>query len=120
MSCEVEYTDEFEAWWDSLDEDEQESVRGVVDLLVALGAELSFPHSSKIHGSRHPHMRELRVQHRGDPYRVLYAFDPLRSAILLIGGNKRGDGLFYRRMVPLAERLYDQHLRELERERKHW
>jgi hypothetical protein len=59
-------------------------------------------------------MRELRIQHRGEPYRVFYAFDPRRSAILLIGGNKTGDDQFYERMVPQADRIYDQHLRELE------
>jgi hypothetical protein len=53
----------------------------------------------------------LRVQHRGEPYRVFYAFDPRRSAILLIGGNKTGDDQFYERMVPV---IYDEHLRELE------
>ena len=60
-------------------------------------------------------MRELRVQHGGDPYRVLYAFDPRRTAILLIGGNKSGDDRFYERMVPIADRIYDQHLEELKR-----
>ncbi len=59
-------------------------------------------------------MRELRIQHRGEPYRVFYAFDPRRSAILLIGGNKTGDDQFYQRMVPIADRIYDEHLRELE------
>ena len=119
MECEVEFTDEFEAWWDSLDADEQDSVNDGVNMLEDLGPELEYPWSSKIYGSRHSHMRELRVQHRGDPYRVLYAFNPLRNAILLIGGNKTGDGRFYRRMVPIADALYDEHLRELERERNH-
>ena len=59
-------------------------------------------------------MRELQIQHRGEPYRVFYAFDPRRSAILLIGGNKTGDDQFYQRMVPIADRIYDEHLRELE------
>lgn len=58
-------------------------------------------------------MRELRKQHRGDPYRVLYAFDPRRTAILLIGGNKVGDDRWYERFVPIADNLYDEHLLEL-------
>lgn len=58
-------------------------------------------------------MRELRVQHRGDPYRLLYAFDPRRTALLLIGGNKAGDNRFYERLIALADRLYDEHLRQL-------
>ena len=59
---------------------------------------------------------ELRVQHRGEPYRVLFAFDPRRTAILLIGGNKAGDKLWYDKMIPLADRLYERYLEELRKE----
>jgi hypothetical protein len=58
-------------------------------------------------------MRELRVQHAGRPYRVLYAFDPRRTAILLIGGDKTGQNRWYDRYVPLADRIYDEHLKTL-------
>lgn len=58
-------------------------------------------------------MRELRIQHRGAPYRVLYAFDPRRRAILLIGGFKMGDDRWYEKMVPIADDLYDEHLGEI-------
>lgn len=61
-------------------------------------------------------MRELRIQHQGRPYRSLYAFDPRRTAILLIGGDKTGDDLWYERMVPVADCLYDEHLLQLKRE----
>ena len=61
-------------------------------------------------------MRELRVQYAGEPYRIFYAFDPRRTAILLIGGGKVGDDRFYERMVPLADRLYDAYLVEIRRE----
>jgi hypothetical protein len=114
MSWEVEFTDEFGSWWDDLDQDEQDSIDQGVGLLEARGPALPFPYSSDINGSKHGNMRELRIQHRGEPYRVFYAFDPRRSAILLIGGNKTGDGQFYERMVPKADRIYDEHLRELE------
>jgi hypothetical protein len=59
-------------------------------------------------------MRELRVQHQGRPYRVLYAFDPERNAVLLIGGDKTGNEQWYETSVPLADRLYERHLIELE------
>jgi hypothetical protein len=114
MSWEVEFTEEFGSWWDDLDEDEQDSIDQGVGLLEARGPSLPFPYSSDINGSKHGNMRELRIQHRGEPYRVFYAFDPRRSAILLIGGNKTGDDQFYERMVPQADRIYDEHLRELE------
>ena len=63
-------------------------------------------------------MRELRVQVGGDAYRIFYAFDPRRVAILLIGGDKAGDDRFYERMIPIADRVYDEHLKELEKERR--
>jgi hypothetical protein len=61
-------------------------------------------------------MRELRVQHQGRPYRVLYVFDPRRVAILLLGGDKTGDDRWYERNVPLADRLYDNYLAGIKEE----
>jgi len=57
-------------------------------------------------------MRELRVQHKGVPYRVLYAFDPRRVALLLLGGTKVGDDRWYERFVPRADALFDAHLKD--------
>jgi hypothetical protein len=61
-------------------------------------------------------MRELRTQHQGRPFRTLYAFDPRRHAILLIGGDKTGNDRWYEVHVPLADRLYEDHLRQLREE----
>ena len=61
-------------------------------------------------------MRELRAQSRGRPVRVLYAFDPRRTSILLIGGDKTGNDRFYEQHVPVADDLYDTHLRTLRQE----
>lgn len=116
---EVEYTDEFGAWWDRLTEAEQISVATFVGLLEQHGTALGHPHSSGIAGSRHGHMRELRVQHRGKPYRILYAFDARRAAILLLGGDKTGDNRWYDTHVPVADKLYDEHLRTLLKEDRH-
>jgi hypothetical protein len=60
-------------------------------------------------------MRELRIQHRGEPFRVLYAFDPRRTAVLLVGGRKTGERRWYDRMVRAADRLFDEHLDDLKR-----
>jgi hypothetical protein len=113
----VEYTDEFGLWWDSLTEAEHVSLDAHVRKLEERGPNLPFPYSSGINGSRHTHMRELRVQSGGKPLRVFYAFDPRRMAILLIGGDKTGDKRFYDWMVPRADDLYDEHLAELQREK---
>ena len=116
MAWEVEYTDEFEQWWNALSEDEQISLDASVRLLEERGPNLGFPHSSGIERSKHSHMRELRTQHQGRPYRTLYAFDPRRMAILLIGGDKTGDDRWYEANVPVADRLYDEHLGQLRKE----
>ncbi|MFC0399552.1 type II toxin-antitoxin system RelE/ParE family toxin [Paraburkholderia rhizosphaerae] len=110
MNWDVEYTDTFGDWWADLSESEQESVAASVRLLEAHGPYLRHPHSSQVKGSSYGNMRELRVQHDGRPLRVLYAFDPTRTAILLMGGDKTGDARWYERNVPGADALYREHL----------
>jgi len=75
-------------------------VYGGIPLLAQLGRALGFPHSSKIKGSRHKAMRELR------------------TAVLLIGADKTGDDRWYESFVPLADRLWEEHLDELREEGK--
>jgi hypothetical protein len=83
----VEFTDEFELWWLELSELVQEKCAAVVDLLTREGPNLGFPYSSSIRGSVHA-LRELRIQCGGHPYRILYAFDPQRNALLILDGDK--------------------------------
>jgi hypothetical protein len=116
MAWSVEHTDEFAVWYASLIERQQDDLTAVGLLLMEQGPQLPFPYSSGIGGSRHDHMRELRVQSGGRPLRVFYAFDPRRSAILLIGGDKTGDGRFYERMIPIADALYDVYIQEIRKE----
>jgi hypothetical protein len=113
MAWDVEYTDELRAWWDTLTESQQTDVAAAVQLLIDEGPPLRFPYSSGVGGSRHSHMRELRVQSGGHPLRIFYAFDPRRRAILLLGGDKTGDDRFYEMFIPLADRLYDAYIEEL-------
>jgi hypothetical protein len=113
VPVDVEYTDEFAEWWSDLTGDEQESVDASVQLLEAKGVALGSPHSSSVLGAKLGHLRELRVQHGGNPYRVFYAFDSRRIAILLIGGCKVGDDRFYEIYVPRAVAIYESHLAEL-------
>ena len=116
MVWEVEVTDEFKAWWNKLTDAECVSIESAVILLEDRGPHLPYPYSSKVSSSSHSAMRELRIQHKGRPYRVLYIFDPRRIAILLLGGDKTGHDLWYEKTVPLADRLYDEHLAEIEEE----
>ena len=118
MGFDVEFTEEFRVWFQGdLTASEQKSVTRVVEMLGDLGPGLRFPHSSGITGSRFSHMRELRIQHEGRPYRVLYAFDPRRAALLLIGGDKTGNDRWYEKMVPLADSIYETHLKEIRNNR---
>ena len=116
MPWEVEYTDEFGQWWQELSEGQQDAVAARVELLMEYGPNLPYPHSSDIRSSRHGVMRELRAQSGGRPIRVFYAFDPRRTSILLIGGDKTGNDRFYEEYVPVADSLYDEHLEELRKE----
>ena len=116
MTWEIEYTDEFEQWWDTLSEAEQESIAVSVGLLENMGPNLPRPHSDTVKGSRFSNMKELRTQHAGQPYRTLYAFDPRRTAILLIGGNKTGDNNWYQTFIPIADSLFEKHLEEIKKE----
>jgi len=116
MSWEVEYTDEFGEWWEELDGMHQDRIAATVRLLAERGPNLPFPFSSGVTGSRHANMRELRIQSRGGRLRIFYAFDPRRSAILLIGGDKTGKDRFYEEYVPRADDLYDTHLATLKAE----
>ena len=109
---EVEYTDEFEEWWTTLTVPEQTTIDDAVAALEELGPGLGRPWVDTVKTSRHPNMKELRP--RGGHIRILFAFDPRRTAILLIGGDKAGRWQeWYAAMVPVADRLYDEHLTDI-------
>jgi len=118
MAFEIEVSDEFRDWYEPLTESEQLSIEHVITQLAEAGPMLRFPQSSGIRSARVSHMRELRVQHEGRPYRILYAFDPQRAAYLLLGGEKTGDDRWYEVMVPKAEAIYAGHLEELKNRRE--
>lgn len=109
---EVHYTDQFEQWWSGLSIDEQAAIDVAVEVLQEKGPGLGRPLVDTVKGSRHSNMKELRP--RGGFIRVLFAFDPRRSAILLIGGDKCTQwNAWYEEMIPVADRLFDEHLAEL-------
>jgi hypothetical protein len=118
MAWEVEFTDEFEEWWNGLSVEEQESVNASVRVLQEKGPALGRLHVDTLSKmSKHSQMKELRIQHAGDAYRVLLAFDPKRNAILLLG-DRKADQKWYKRAVPKADKLFDEHLAAIEREEK--
>ena len=117
---EIEYTNEFEVWWEKLSAEEQASMDVLVCMLNRLGISLDYPYSSQIKDSKYGNIRELRIQHKGKPYRIFYAFGPNRSVILLIGARKVGysDKEFYAKYISIADDLYSIYLGELEQERQ--
>jgi hypothetical protein len=109
----VEFTDQFEAWWNTLGAWDQQAIDAAVRVLEERGPGLGRPLVDTVEGSRHANMKELRV----GTIRILFAFDPRRAAILLVGGDKRDRWKeFYAQMIPLADDLFDEHLKDLESE----
>ncbi|MHB8144179.1 MAG: type II toxin-antitoxin system RelE/ParE family toxin [Vulcanimicrobiaceae bacterium] len=119
MAWDVEFTDQFEEWWGEIDADAQADIDAAVQLLAEFGPTLGRPHVDTVNGSRHANMKELIVQSNGRPFRAFFAFDPRRTAILLIGGDKTGQKRFYEEMIPIADRLYGEHLQEIQKEDAH-
>lgn len=113
-------TDDFDQWFAELDEPAQIEVIAKVTLLKQLGPRLSRPHADTLNSSRHTNMKELRADTADKVLRIAFAFDPRRSAILLIGGNKTGRSqrLFYRQLIQQADRLYDEHLAAMKPRKK--
>jgi hypothetical protein len=113
VAWEVEFTDEFGEWWEGLTVAAQTDVDATVLVLRQFGPALTRPLADTVRNSRFANMRELRVQHGGRPYRILYAFDPRRTAILLLGGDKTGNSRWYEEYIPKADAIYEEHLREI-------
>ncbi len=110
MSWDVYFTDPAEKWILGLSDADYEAMMAVIELLEEHGPVLGRPAVDRIEGSRHHNMKELRSF--GGHLRALFAFDPKRRAIVLVGGDKAGDWTgWYERNVPLADRLYDEYLR---------
>ena len=115
MAWELEVTDAFTTWYNSLDDEDVRPVNLAVEVLEQHGPGLGRPFADTIQGSRHANMKELRP--RGAHLRILFAFDPRRAGILLIGGDKTREwGAWYTRMIPIADALYDEHLAALQSE----
>ena len=115
MPGEAEYADEFDEWFEGLGEEAQEDVALAVEKLEERGPALPRSLADTVEGYRQSNMKELGPL--GTNIRVLFAFDPRRMAILLVGGDKTDRwSEFYEEMIPVANDLYDEHLGELREE----
>lgn len=113
MAWDIEASDEFSIWYRDLADDEAKSVNFSVDLLEQAGPALGRPHVDTLKGSKVLNLKELRVQHQGQPIRILFAFDPRRVGYLILGGDKTGNEGWYRTFIPQAEKIYAKHLDEI-------
>jgi hypothetical protein len=120
MTWLVTTTDAFDKWFVDLDEDAQVEVIAKVELLKLLGPRLGRPHADTLNGSEYPNMKELRADTADVVLRIAFAFDPNRSGVLLVGGNKSGVSgrLFYKQLIQKADELYAAHLAALKAKKK--
>ncbi len=121
MAYEIERTDEFTEWWNSLSQKEQIEVAKVVGALAEKGPDLKRPYVGKIAGSKKiPNLKELIIQFAGNPYRVFFMFDERRVGILLLGakktGGRRAEVAWYKARIVEVERIYKQYVAELKKE----
>ncbi|NET57242.1 MAG: type II toxin-antitoxin system RelE/ParE family toxin [Symploca sp. SIO2E6] len=110
MLWEVILHTKFEKWFFEQELLVQESIAAVIDVLETQGVRLGRPYVDTLKGSEFPNMKELRVQHAGQPYRIIFAFDPKRQAVLLLGGNKAGEKRWYEINIPIADKRFQEYL----------
>src|SRR5438270_13184518 len=120
MAWEVEFDDEFETEFAAFAEDVQDALLAVAKLLADYGPQLGRPHADTLKGSKHANMKELRFSASDGEWRVAYAFDPQRRAILLIAGDKSGgsQARFYKQLIAKADRRFSAHLQKLKSAKK--
>jgi len=112
---EIEGTDQFADWFGTLTQPEQEKIDIALEVLAQDGPKLGRPLVDTIAGSRHPNMKEVRPLSTN--IRILFAFDPRRAAILLLGGDKTNQWeRWYRENILVADALYDEHVATLKEE----
>jgi len=111
----VATTDQFDPWFTGLDDEGQVEVMAKVQLLRLLGPRLGRPHADTLKGSKHANLKALRANTKGQVLRIAFAFDPDRSAIPRIGGDKSGASQkrFYGQLIVKADELYDRHLKNI-------
>ncbi len=114
MKWNVLYDEDFAAWLEALPVPQREEIVASVELLGERGPQLGRPYADRVKGSSYPNMKELRIQIHGDPWRILFAFDPKRAAILLVGGNKGPDKRWYKTNIPIADKRFAKHLESLD------
>lgn len=117
MSWNVLFHGEFDAEFEAFAEDVQDSLLAAAKAVQIAGPKAGRPHVDALSGSKHANMKELRFSAHGgrEVWRAAFAFDPERAAIVLVAGEKQGrtQALFYKRLIKIADRRFDSHLRQV-------
>lgn len=116
MKWNVVFDPDFRLWFYEQERGFQDEAFAVMKILEESGPMLGRPRVDTLKNSVFNNMKELRIQYQGEPWRVLFVFDPKRQAILLVGGNKTGNNRWYRENIPIAEQRYERYLAILEKE----
>lgn len=117
MPWAVLFAEEFEPEFDELPEGAQNAILARLILLEREGPSLGRPHADTLAGSRHVNMKELRCNAEGGVWRIAFAFDPVRRAILLVAGDKSGvsEKRFYKALIQRADARFDRHLAKIKK-----
>ena len=113
MEWDVRFDVDCAAWFLGLSAALQDEILAHIILLRQRGPQLGRPYVDTLEASAFTNMKELRIQFHGEPWRILFAFDPARAAILLVGGNKQGDQRWYKKHLPIADERFRRHLERL-------
>ena len=114
MTWDLEFHDVFELEFDALSADVQDAILAHAQLLKTFGPSLGRPRVDTLKGSRYSNMKELRFRAADGAWRVAFAFDPKRNAVLLIAGDKSGgsEKQFYKQLIKKADQRFDEHLKQ--------
>ena len=120
MKWEVDLHDDFVPEYRDLHKDVQDELLARIELLELFGPQLGRPRADTLNDSRHANIKELRFDAADGVWRVAFAFDPNRKAILLVAGDKSGVGekRFYRQLIDKADARFDAHLAKIKRQKQ--
>jgi len=120
VKWEVDLHDDFVPEYRDLHQNVQDELLAQIELLEQFGPQLGRPRADTLNGSRHANMKELRFDAAGGVWRVAFAFDPSRKAILLVAGDKSGgsEKRFYRRLIDKADARFEVHLAKVKRQKQ--
>lgn len=117
MKWNIIFDPDFKIWFYQQEQGLQDEILAVLSVLEESGPKLGRPRVDTLEGSAFQNMKELRIQYQGEPWRILFAFDPQRQAVLLVGGNKTGNKRWYKENIPIADKRYRKYLEILKEEK---